>query len=70
MHVKITNSHLRQESKKEKSPVENQKAIILSDIEDVKSQITFLTKTSVILEKEFVLSVKQVEKENDISLVS
>ena len=70
MHIKITNLHSRQESKKEKSPVENQKAIILSDIEDVKSQITFLTKTSVILEKEFVLSVKQVEKENDISLVS
>ena len=33
-------------SKKEKQPVEGQEAIILSEIEDVKSQITLLTKTS------------------------
>ena len=38
-------------SKNEKQAVEDQKAIILSKIEDVKSQITLLTKTSVMLEK-------------------
>ena len=57
-------------SKKEKQAVEDQKAIILSEIEDVKFQITLLTKTSVMLEKEFVSCVEQAEKENDISLVS
>ena len=53
-------------SKKEKQAVEDKKAIILSEIEDVKSQITLLTKTSVVLEKEFVLCAEQAEKENDI----
>ena len=53
-------------SKKEKRAVEDKKAIILSEIEDVKSQITLLTKTSVVLEKEFVLCAEQAEKENDI----
>ena len=57
-------------SKKEKQAVEDQKAIILSEIEDVKFQITLLTKTSVMLEKEFVLCVEQAEKETDVSLVS
>ena len=57
-------------SKKKKQGVEDQKAIILSEIEDVKSQITLLTKTSVMLEKEFVLCVEQGGKVNDISLVS
>ena len=56
--------------KKEKQAVEDQKAIILSEIEDVKSQISLLTKTSAMLEKEFVLCLKQAEQENDISLVS
>ena len=41
--------------KEEKQAVEDQKGIILSEIEDVKSQITLLTKTSVMLEKEFFL---------------
>ena len=41
--------------KKEKQAVEDQKGIILSEIEDVKSQITLLTKISVMLEKEFFL---------------
>ena len=57
-------------SKKDKQAVEDQKAIILSEIEDVKSQITLLTKTSAMLVKEFVLCVEQAKKENDISLVS
>ena len=43
---------------------------VLSDIEDVKSQITLLTKTSVMLQKEFVLCAEQAEKENDIFLMS
>ena len=45
-------------SKKEKQAVEDQKAIILSEIEDVKSQIALLTQISVMLEKEFVLRVE------------
>ena len=57
-------------SKIEKQAVEDQKAIILSEIEDVKSQITLLTKTSVMLVKEFVLCVEQAEKEIDLSLVN
>ena len=53
-------------SKKEKQAVEDKKAIILSEIEDVKSQITLLTKTSVVPEKGFALCAEQAEKENDI----
>ena len=42
--------------KKEKQAVEDQKAIILSEIEDVKSQISLITKTSAMLEKVCLVS--------------
>ena len=45
-------------SKKEKQAVEDQKAIILSEIEDAKFQISLFTKTLAILEKEVVLCVE------------
>ena len=70
LYVKNTKSHSRQRSKKEELAVGDPKVIILSEIEEVKSQITLLSKTSVMLEKEFVLCVVQPEKENDISSVS
>ena len=61
-HQKYQPALEAESSKKEKQ--------VLSDIEDVKSQITLLTKTSVMLQKEFVLCAEEAEKENDISLMS
>ena len=54
---------------KKATEISNQEAIFLSKINDVSSKRDELRKTCVLLDEDFVSSVKEAENKNDTSLI-